>query len=292
MNSQDYIEVSITIEDFSEERAEITEAEISSLPYDSFAIAEIPEKVLKAYIQKDLYDARMLKLALSGLAFNTSFKASLIPARNWNAIWESGFTPIVVDNKVTVKAPFHKDQPKTRFNIKIEPKMAFGTGHHQTTYMMIRAMLKNEKGIKGKTIMDMGCGTGVLAILAAKMRARHTYGIDIDAVATRSAFDNAHLNRVSKKVETYCGDASLLQAGKYNVLLANIHKNIIIQDLRTYSRSLAGGGLLIVSGFYKTDCEDIIKEASDKGLSLLATNSIEEWACLEFLKDKTDGIIF
>lgn len=294
MNSQDYIEVSISIEGFSEERAEIVEAEIASLPYDSFSLSEIPgtEPLLMAYIQKDLYDARILKLALSGLPFNTSFKASLIPAQNWNALWESGFTPIVVENKVTVKAPFHKDQPKTRFNIKIEPRMAFGTGHHQTTYMMINAMLKNEKAIKGKTVMDMGCGTGVLAILAAKMKARRIYGIDIDAVAARSAFDNCHLNRVAKKVETYCGDASLLQAGKYNVLLANIHKNIIIQDLRAYSMSLAPEGLLIVSGFYEADSPDIIKEAADKGLSLLSTNVIDGWACLEFSKEKQSKAFF
>lgn len=286
MNSQDYIEVSIFIEGFSEERAEIVEAEIGELPYDSFMIADIPstEPCLKAYIQKDLYDLRHLKLALSGLDFETTVSSTMIPAENWNAEWESRFTPITVDNKVTIKADYHKDLPKTRFNITIKPQMAFGTGHHQTTYMMVSAMLANENAIKDSVVMDMGCGTGVLAILAAKMHAKHVYGIDIDAVAAHSAYDNAWLNKVARKVETYYGDASLLQAGKYNVLLANIHKNIIIMDLRTYAMSLAPGGLLIVSGFYEEDCEDIIRTASDNGFALISRHSKDKWACLEFRK--------
>lgn len=287
MNSQDYIEVSIFIENFSEEKAEIIEAEIEELPYDSFVIDNNPgtKPVLKAYIRKELYDLRQLKILLSGLDFTTSISSTMIPAENWNAEWESSFTPIVVDNTVTVKADFHKDLPKTRFNITIRPQMAFGTGHHQTTYMMISSMLVNEKEIKNKVVMDMGCGTGILAILAAKMQAARVFGIDIDAVAARSAFDNAHINRVSKRVETYYGDASLLQAGKYNVILANIHKNIIILDLQTYSRSLTIGGLLIVSGFYKEDCAEIIHTASDNGLSIVSRHSRDEWACLEFKKE-------
>ncbi|MDE7127064.1 MAG: 50S ribosomal protein L11 methyltransferase, partial [Bacteroidales bacterium] len=138
---------------------------------------------------------------------------------NWNAAWESGFTPIVVDGKCTIKAPYHKDLKKTRFNITINPNMAFGTGHHQTTYMMCKALLDNRQEVKGRTVTDMGCGTAVLAILAAKLGAGHVYGIDIDAVAAISALDNARKNRVSHIVETYCGDASLLQAGSYDIML-------------------------------------------------------------------------
>ena len=186
MNSQEYIEVSIKITPFNEENAEIVTAEVSELPFESFSNED---PYLKCYIQKDLYDAQALKLYLSGLdgyGFNIEHSANLIPATNWNAVWESQFNPIVVDNLCTIKASFHEGLKRTRFNITIDPKMAFGTGHHQTTYMMCRALLQNEDAVRGKVVMDMGCGTAVLAILAAKMKASKVYGIDIDAVAAIS----------------------------------------------------------------------------------------------------------
>ena len=285
MNSQEYIEVSIRIEPYSDENAEILMAELEELPFESF---ESENPYLKCYLPKDEYNAQMLRLALSGLEADsfrvTDFSARLIPATNWNALWESNFTPIVVDGKCTVKASFHKDLKKTRFNITIDPKMAFGTGHHQTTYLMCRALLQHEAAIKGKIIMDMGCGTAILAILAAKMGAAHTYGIDIDAVAAVSAFDNARLNRVSRHVETYCGDASLLQMGKYDVLLANINRNILIQDIPTYSRSLRKGGLLFVSGFYTEDLPMIRGVAEACGLVFTESDSMDNWCRAGFRK--------
>ncbi len=288
MNSQEYIEVSIRINPFTDENAEILMAELEDLPFESFA-AEDPD--LKCYIQKDLYSPQMLKVVLSGLdgyAFETSgFKSTLIPPVNWNAQWESQFDPIVIDGKCTIKAPFHKNLPKSRFNITIEPHMAFGTGHHQTTYMMCRALLQNETSIKGKTVLDMGCGTAVLAILAAKLGAEKVYGIDIDAVAASSAFDNAHRNRVGKKVETYCGDASLLQMGKYHIILANINRNILIQDMAAYSRSLKAGGLLFVSGFYTADKDAVIASATDNGLTIASEDCMEDWCCLKFEKPQS-----
>ena len=212
MNSQEYIEVAIKIAPFSEENAEIVTAEISELPFESFS-SEDP--YLKCYIQKELYDAHALKIVLGGAegyGFDIEYSANLIPATNWNAVWESQFTPIIVDGLCTIKASFHEGLKRTRYNITIDPKMAFGTGHHQTTYMMCRALLENEDAVRGKVVMDMGCGTAILAILAAKMKAAQVYGIDIDAVAAISAYDNARLNRVGKVIETYCGDASLLQS--------------------------------------------------------------------------------
>ena len=186
MNSQEYIEVSVKIDPYSDENAEILMAELEEFPFESFSMEQ---PYLKCYIQKDLYLQQDLKVVLSGLdhyGFTTSFTAALLPATNWNAVWESQFTPIVVDGKCTIKASFHKGLKRTRFNITIDPKMAFGTGHHQTTYMMCRALLANEPEIRDKVVMDMGCGTAILAILAAKMGARHVYGIDIDAVAAIS----------------------------------------------------------------------------------------------------------
>lgn len=284
MNSQEYIEVSIKITPFSEENAEIVTAEISELPFESFSN---DDPYLKCYIQKDLFDSSMLKVVLSGLegyGFDVEHSANLIPATNWNALWESQFNPIVVDNKCTIKASFHEGLKRTRFNITIDPKMAFGTGHHQTTYMMCRALLQNEEAVKGKVVMDMGCGTAVLAILAAKMKASKVYGIDIDAVAAISAYDNARLNKVGTKIETYCGDASLLQRNSYDVLLANINRNILLQDIPTYSHCIRRGGLLFVSGFYVDDMPMIIGTAMHAGLEYVSHDSIDNWCCIKFHK--------
>ncbi len=284
MNSQEYIEVAIHIAPFSEENAEIVTAEICELPFESFS-AEDP--YLKCYIQKELYDAHALKVVLGGLegmGFDVDFSANLMPAVNWNAVWESQFTPIVVDDKCTIKASFHKNLKKTRFNITIDPKMAFGTGHHQTTYMMCRALLQNEDSIRGKIVMDMGCGTAILAILAAKMKAARVYGIDIDAVAAISAYDNARLNRVGKIMETYCGDASLLQRNSYDILLANINRNILLQDMGTYALSLHRGGLLFVSGFYVEDMPMLIGTAAANGLEYVSHDDMDNWCCIKFRK--------
>ena len=284
MNSQEYIEVSVKITPYSDENAEIVTAEISELPFESFT-AEDP--YLKCYIQKELYNQQALKVVLDGVSdygMEVEFTSNLMPAVNWNAVWESQFTPIVVDGKCTIKASFHEGLKKTRYNITIDPKMAFGTGHHQTTYMMCRALLANEETVRGKVVMDMGCGTAVLAILAAKMKASQVYGIDIDAVAAISAYDNARLNRVGKVIETYCGDASLLQRNSYDVLLANINRNILLQDIPTYSVCIRKGGLLFVSGFYLEDMPMIAGVAQNAGLNYVSHDAIDNWCCIKFEK--------
>ena len=276
--------MTVKITPFSEENAEILTAEISELPYESFTVEE---PCLKCYIQKELYDQQALKVLLNGIddyGFEVEYSSNLMPAVNWNAVWESQFTPIIVDGLCTIKASFHEGLRRTRYNITIDPKMAFGTGHHQTTYMMCRALLQNEEAVRGKVVMDMGCGTAVLAILAAKMKASHVYGIDIDAVAAISAYDNARLNRVGKVIETYCGDASLLQRNSYDVLLANINRNILLQDIPTYSLCLHKGGLLFVSGFYLEDMPMIVGVAQNAGLEYVSHDTIDNWCCIKFIK--------
>ena len=284
MNSQEYIEVSIKIAPFTEENAEIITAEVSELPFESFSTED---PYLKCYIQKELYDAHALKIVLSGLegmGFDVDFSAVLVPPVNWNAVWESQFQPIVVDDTCTIKASFHEGLKKTRFNITIDPKMAFGTGHHQTTYMMCRALLRNEEEVRGKVVMDMGCGTAVLAILAAKMKAAKVYGIDIDAIAAISAYDNARLNKVGTRIETYCGDASLLQRNTYDIFLANINRNILLQDIPTYAACIRKNGLLFVSGFYLEDMPMIIGMAQNNGLTYVSHDTIDNWCCIKFRK--------
>jgi len=281
MNSFDYLEVSVKLNPFTEEMAEILTAELSELPFDSFVTEE---PFLKCYIQTTDYKASDVKVVLSGYPAVEGFTATPVQGRNWNQAWEDSFQPIVVDGTVTVKAPFNADVPRTRFNILIDPQMAFGTGYHHTTYMMMQRMLGIEAAIKGSSVVDMGCGTAILAILAAKMGARKVFAVDIDAVAARSAWGNARWNRVGTRVETACGDASLLQMGTYDVLLANIHRNIILEDLPTYVRSLRRGGHLLLSGFFTADAPALCEAALSLGLSWAGESAREGWACLEFIK--------
>ena len=287
MNSQEYIEVCFTLTPYSEENAEILMAELGELPYESFVTDEpAPGEptVLKGYIQKELYNARDLRVVLSGLSFDVAFQATLVIGENWNKGWEERFEPIVVDGKVTVKAPFNENVRRTRFNIWIDPQMAFGTGYHHTTYMMMSQMLRIEDRIRGHKVVDMGCGTAVLAILAAKMGAAKVSAIDIDLVAAKSAWGNARWNRVGSRIETCCGDASLLQMGSYDVILANIHRNILLEDMPTYVRSLRRDGHLLMSGFYEADIPALRDRAESLGLTWAGQTLRDEWACIEFVK--------
>lgn len=281
LDSEQYIEVAIRLEPFSEEMAEILTAELSELPYDSFVTEE---PFLKAYIPMQEYRAGDVKVVLSGYPQAVSFEAALVQGRNWNREWEENFKPIVVDGTVTVKASFNKKVPKTRFNIWIDPKMAFGTGSHDTTYMMMSGMLGIEPSIKKHTVLDMGCGTAILGILAAKMEAKRVFAVDIDAVAARSAWGNARWNRVGTRVETACGDASLLQMNSYDVILANIHRNILIEDMPTYVRCLRRRGHILLSGFYEDDIGPVSESAIANGLEAEGRLLRNGWACLHFRK--------
>lgn len=278
IDTEQYIEVSIKLSPFSQDLAEILMAELSDLPYDSFVTEE---PFLKCYIPREQYRPSDLKVVLSGYDCVAGFNAVMVEGRNWNRNWELSFQPIVVDGVVTVKAPFNTDVPRTRYNIWIDPQMAFGTGYHHTTYMMMQRMLALP--MRGAYVCDMGCGTAILGILAAKMGARKVFAVDIDAVAARSAWGNCRWNKVGTRVETACGDASLMQMGTYDVILANIHRNIILEDLPTYARSLRRGGVLLVSGFYDADSQALISAATSLGLSLSGSSSREGWSCLEFV---------
>ena len=282
MNSFEYIEVSVRLEPFSEETAEMLMADLAELPYDSFVTEE---PLLKAYIPLSEYRPGDLKVILSGYADVAGFKAIPIEGQNWNKEWESRFEPIVVDGVVTVKASFNENVPRTRFNIWIDPEMAFGTGSHDTTYMMMQRMLGIESHSRGHVVLDMGCGTAILGILAAKMGAQKVFAVDIDAVAARSAWGNARWNRVGTRVETACGDASLLQMSSYDVILANIHRNILLEDMPTYVRSLRRGGRLLISGFYEADIPCLRDRASALGLAYVGETLRDGWACVEFAKN-------
>lgn len=281
----EYIEVSIEISPFKDEYAEIVTAEIDSLGFESYLTEE---PYLKAYIPKEQFSEPHLKTVLSLIPetdFKVRYTLTLIPEQNWNALWESAFEPVVIDGRCTIKASFHKGLPRTRYTITIDPKMAFGTGHHQTTSLIVRSMLQSEKDIRDKQVLDMGCGTGILSILAAKMKAAvPVHAIDIDPVAVRSARENAGRNRVGDRIKSLCGDASLIQAGRYDLIIANINRNIILEDLSTYSRGLRPEGRLITSGFYVEDCAMVEAEAARQGLERISSESMDRWATVTFKK--------
>lgn len=278
----DYIAVHIRIEPFSEERAEIVEAEIADIGFDSFTVEE---PFLNAFIPKDKFSEPNLKTLLSafdGADFRLSHTVELVKEQNWNAAWESDFEPVVVGGEVTVKAVYHKDLPRTRYNIVIDPQMSFGSGHHQTTTMMIEQLLEERKSLKGKAVLDMGCGTGILAIVAAKLGAAvPVHAVDIDPRCVVSTRANARRNRIPHKLIAVCGDASVLIRGQYDYVLANINRNILLADLASYVRALKPqGGRIFLSGFYTADIPMLLEKAAELGLTEMSRRNREDWALL------------
>lgn len=279
-----YIEVCIEINPFCEDIAEQIIAVIEDLPFESFVTEE---PYLKGYIPQELHSASDLKTLLSVFGSREELRLTvtnnLIEHENWNAVWESNYPPIIIGKRCTVKATFHKGLPRTRYTIKIDPKMAFGTGHHNTTYLMVEAML--DMRFKGKKVLDMGCGTAILAILAAKMGADSpVHAIDIDPVAVQSSIENSKKNRAGDKIKSLTGDASLIQRSRYDIILANINRNIILSDLNTYSEALLPGGTLLLSGFYYSDTNMIEQEAAKYGLRRTLIREMEKWSLLKLEK--------
>jgi len=282
----DYIAVHIKIEPFSEERAEIVEAEIADLGFDSFTVEE---PFLNAFIPKDQFSEPNLKTLLSafnGADFRLSHTVELVKEQNWNAAWESDFEPVVVGGEVTVKAVYHRDLPRTRYNIVIDPQMSFGSGHHQTTTMMIEQLLEERKSLKGKAVLDMGCGTGILAIVAAKLGATvPVHAVDIDPRCVVSTRANARRNRIPHKLIAVCGDAAVLIRGQYDYVLANINRNILLADMASYVRALKPqGGRIFLSGFYTADIPMLLEKGAELGLTEVSRRSLEDWALLVLKK--------
>ena len=283
----DYIAVHINIEPFREEWAEMVEAEIVDLGFDSFMV---DEPFLHAYIPKEQFSERNLKTMLSAFdsaEYRVTHTVELVKEQNWNAVWESDFEPVVVGEEVTVKAKYHKDLPKTRYNIVIDPQMSFGSGHHQTTTMIIEQLLEDRQSLKGKAVLDMGTGTGILAILAAKLGAAvPVHAVDIDPVCVRSAQANARRNRVPHKIRVVLGDATVLIRGQYDCILANINRNILLADLGSYVRALKPqGGTILLSGFYTADIPILLEAAASFGLVETGRRTRDDWALLVLRKE-------
>lgn len=270
----DYTKYEIEVSD--EGRAEILTAFLSDLPFESF---ESDEGYLYAYIRGDEEGQHLSEIAeiLRGEVWRTS----KIESQNWNAVWESNFEEVEVDNRVLIRAPFHTPRPEFKEReIVIQPKMSFGTGHHSTTQLMVRMLLAST--IENQRVLDMGSGTGVLAILAARLGAKSVMAVEIDDMAEESVRENIAMNGVEECVESVCGDATAIEGREFDIVLANINRNILLNDMAAYRATLTEGGRLIISGFLEEDIEPLSQYALALGLQRERHISHEGWQALEF----------
>ncbi len=279
MSSTDYIEVTAIVQP-QEPWTDLLIEELAEIGFESFE--ENPQG-FKAYIARSEYDAD--KLTSVKLWEDTAgecsfhFSIEVISSRNWNKDWESNFKPVDVDGKCYIRAPFHEAKSGHDYELVIEPKMSFGTGHHHTTYLMAQWMLETD--FKSKKVLDMGCGTGILAILAEKMGASQVIAIDNYAFAYENTLENIEIN-AAKKVEALLGDAQLLGEEKYDIILANITKNVLKEDMATYVKAMNNKGLIFISGFFAVDMQELTELAESLGLAKIAHKQKDEWAAVKF----------
>ncbi len=277
MNNQIYIGYTFTIEP----RDPATEILIAELGYAGFESFVENEEGVIAYIQKDDFREDILEdiYILKSGEFKIDFVKEEIEQVNWNSEWEKNFNPILIEDTVYIRAPFHEKLPNIEYDIVIEPKMSFGTGHHQTTHMMVKHLINLD--LKDKKVLDMGCGTGVLAIFAEMKGAKPLDAIDIDNWCYLNSVENAERNNCTN-ISVYEGDASLLVNKKYDVIIANINRNILLNDIKTYTNCLNKNGILLLSGFYQEDIPIIDAEVSKYNLKLQSIEEMKNWVALKY----------
>jgi len=278
MNYYELLFTTITTEDYQQDLLINTLGEIG---FDTFEELEFG---FKAYIPVDDFDRAVLDEALETYRdmFTFSYEITLIPQKNWNEVWESNFEPIAISDKIFVRATFHEPRPEFEFEIVIDPKMAFGTGHHQTTSMMLELMLEND--MAGKNVLDMGCGTGILAIMASKLEAKEITAIDYDPVCYDSTVENSALNAIDN-IMALCGGKEAIPDEQFDVVLANINRNILLDQMQRYSEVLKPDGELYLSGFYEQpDLDMIMDEARKYGIKYIIHKVNNNWVAAKFIK--------
>ena len=283
-----YYSFEITTPQYDEEKGDVITALLSDLPFDTF---EDTGHCLKAYISEDNWtqdiENQLVELSQT---LDFQFEKTFIPYQNWNVLWESNFEPIRIDDFVAVRADFHpptvdeNGNQSVQFDLVINPKMAFGTGHHETTYMMMQLM--RDIDFKGKKVLDYGCGTGILAILASKLRAEYIEAVDIEAASFENSIENCAINDV-KNIKPFEGTLEVIEATDFDIILANINRNVILDSLFSLKNKLnvtANGvrqaGVLLISGFLKED-ETVMQEAVLKnGFKIINTIQRGNWLCM------------
>lgn len=278
----DYIELRLDATPCDEIRTDILAALLAQAGFESF----VPDETgLTAYIKSELFDREAVDGLLADFPMETDFAVSqkLVEGQDWNKEWEKNyFQPIVIDDQCVIHSSFHKDIPECRYDIVIDPKMAFGTGHHATTSLVIRQLLA--MNLQGLNVVDMGTGTGILAILATMRGARRVDAVEIDEFAYTNAVENMRLNS-SESVELHLGDAAELEPIKdVNLFIANINRNIITADIAAYAATLAPGATMLLSGFYEEDIPVIMAAAEPLGLTYKSHTVLNRWCCLKLCR--------
>ena len=275
----DYIEVNFEI-DTSSTEMEILIAQLSEIGFDSFMESD---NSLLAYIPLDDFDEQTISNVTiqSKLQSQLNYNFKIIKDQNWNEVWESNYDPVIIKNLVYIRAPFHATNQDMKYEIIVDPKMSFGTAHHETTSLMIEMMLDEE--IHAKKVLDMGCGTGILAILAEMMGAKNIDAVDKDEWAYQNTIENIDKNKC-KSIHVELGDAGVIKAVEYDYILANINRNVLLKDIALYATHLVKKGILLLSGFYTEDLALIESSARENNLSLDHKLVKNNWVAVRFVK--------
>ena len=271
-----FLEISIPT---TQEKQEVLIALLSEESYDSFVETE---NTTVAYIEKAFFDDATLVDILEKLSLSTSFKVQELEDKNWNEEWEKNYDPVFIDEKIHIRASFHpcKGYP---YEILITPKMSFGTGHHATTSLVLSAQLTLDH--KGKRVLDAGCGTAILSIMAEKRGASKVVAYDCDEWAYKNSLENITLNTCTKTSIVQTDNVEkLLDDEPFDIILANINKNVLLCEIGSFFKRLSKGGILIMSGFFINDIQDIRSEAEDHGFKFLKTTDNSRWATIQFTK--------
>jgi len=276
-----YTQISFKLHPDNQENREILVALLSDLSFESF---DETEELVMGYIPGETVDLEQIGEITASLPFSVQLADEMIPDQNWNEVWEKNyFKPLLIGNRCLVRAPFHTEYEPAEFELVIEPKMAFGTGNHETTTLVAEQIL--DMDLTDKTVLDMGCGTGILGMLASLKGAKRVLAIDIDSWAFESTVENARLNSIFN-LEAKLGDARLLGNETFEIVFANIQKNVIINDLPIYTQVLQPGGKLYLSGFYASDIPDVQKKATSLGLTEIGVCEKNNWVVYSFEKGK------
>lgn len=280
----DYTRVKFTVTPNEEFATDILASLLADIGFESFVTED---DGMSAYVPQTQYDAERIVAVVAEFplpGFEITYENELIEGEDWNAEWEKNyFQPIVLGNECVIHSTFHKDVPKARYDILIDPKMAFGTGYHQTTCHMLRAILASE--MKGKRVLDMGCGTALLAILARKCGATDVVAIDIDEFAFENAKENIVLNGTADIEVRLGGAEAIKESDSFDFVIANINRNILLMDMCNYVHCMHSGSQLFISGFYTEDMDVLKEEASRHGLNYNGYAEDNRWAMMRFVKE-------